>query len=178
MPVRPVPAAGSHRESSPERPGRESDPTALVAGLERVRDGLHRCLDRLEEEVRAAIADGSRAGDLEATRRELDEERSRLRDEAERHEHEWQGLMEALEHDRRLLAEAWEELERERIAGGPPVSPHPPSPRTGPEAGSGIGRHPEPSGEDAVARAVLRQFETLRHDVRLRAEVRPPRRPR
>ena len=53
---------------------------------------------------------------LELKAAELAETERRLHDQAERQEKEWSASLIQLESDRRLLAEAWERVERERIA--------------------------------------------------------------
>jgi hypothetical protein len=80
---------------------------------------------------------------------------------------EHQTSLEQLEHDRALLAEAWDRVEQERIkcAQAPrkvvvnPFAPQVPV--------SSV----TPSSEDPVIQAVLSQFQTLRRDVRKASRV-------
>jgi hypothetical protein len=130
--------------------GRDEQP---AAALEAIRACVHRWIDAIEAQLDA-----------------LPE--SECVPEAEGRDREWAERLEALEHDRRLLAAAWEEVERARTtpAPGPAAdAPLPPvlEPRpAAPAAQAGPG--------DPVDRTVLRQFESLRRDVRRAAEARNP----
>ncbi|WP_169977378.1 hypothetical protein [Tautonia rosea] len=130
--------------------------------MDRIRSHVHHWLDRLEE-----LADATSELD-HAT----EQERAALQAEIERHQREWEAQVEALDHDRRLLAEAWERLEHEQIAAlsvaRSPVEQSRPTraPTPAPVASPSVER------DDMVDRAILRQFEALRRDVRRTAESR------
>jgi DNA repair exonuclease SbcCD ATPase subunit len=139
-----------------------ADPSAVSASLDRIRTSVHRWLDRIDELAAAAV---------EAAR-SAETKRAALQAELERREREWAAQVESLEHDRRQLAEAWERLEREQIAamamGRPADEPYrAPRPAPPPE-------YDRRSAEldDSVDRAIIRQFEALRKDVRRAAESR------
>jgi hypothetical protein len=124
--------------------------------LLRLRACVLRGLDRIEALARGRAATGGDAA---------------LRSRIEALEAERDEALERLEHDRRQLAEAWERLERERvaaIAGGHAVAP------VAPVAGPPAAPRPEAAGPDPVERAILRQFQALRHDVRRNAVGRHP----
>lgn len=131
--------------------------------LIRLRDVVLRGLDRLEELARRRAASGDAAA-LRARVEALEAER----DEA----------FERLEHDRRQLAEAWERLERERVAAlaagrgaaAPAPAVGPPTPAAEPRPAP----RPAADGPDPVEQAILRQFQALRHDVRRNAVGRHP----
>jgi len=117
---------------------------------------------------------------------ELEETRRRLHEQAEREKQDWNASLSQLEEDRRLLAEAWERVERERID-------FPTAPRENPAAHS-QGQNPQTrastglpqsaasipirsAGIDSdpanpVTQAILRQFQTLCSDVRQSARGR------
>lgn len=138
------------------------DPATLTAAMDRIRSHVHQWLDRLEE-----LADATSELDHAS-----EQERAALQAEIERHQREWESQVEALDHDRRLLAEAWERLEHEQIAAlSVPRSPVEPSRPTRalahPPAAS-----PSAERDDMMDQAILRQFEALRRDVRRTAESR------
>lgn len=150
------------------------DPSDVAAGLERIRACVHRWLDQIEGQMdRALTSPAAAAEDLDRARRELEEQREAMRAESERREREWQEKLEALEHDRRLLVEAWDRLERERLSASPvaparpshdtPASDHAPPPARVAAPGS--------EQDNSVDRTILRQFEILRQDVRRKAEA-------
>lgn len=147
------------------------DAADSVAALEQIRRCVHRWIDRLEQRLDDWACPATPGPDLDRFARELEERREALQAEAERRDREWEDRLEALEHDRRLLADAWERLEREQLASAPaiPVAPDPP------EAGRPASPpRPSPPGnepENPVDRAILHQFETLRRDVRRRSEA-------
>ncbi|HWE37806.1 MAG TPA: hypothetical protein VG406_14655 [Isosphaeraceae bacterium] len=130
------------------------------AALLRLRACVLRGLDRIEALARDRAAPGGDAA---------------LRDRLEALEAERDEALGRLEHDRRQLAEAWERLERERVAalaaghrvGGP-------APVAGPPAEPIPAPRPEAAGPDPVEQAILRQFQALRHDVRRNALGRHP----
>jgi hypothetical protein len=138
------------------------DPASLAAAMDRIRSHVHHWLDRLEE-LACATSDIDHA---------TEQERAALHAEVERHQREWEAQVEALDHDRRLLAEAWERLEHEQIAAlsvprSPVESSRPArAPAPPPLANPAVER------DDMVDQAILRQFEALRRDVRRTAESR------
>jgi hypothetical protein len=77
-------------------------------------------------------------------------------------------MIEELDADRRLLAEAWERLEREQVDGRIAVAADPRPARLPTQVPA-----PKPvivslssEGPSPISQAVLRQFEALRRDVR------------
>ncbi|MEW4569354.1 hypothetical protein AB1L88_15930 [Tautonia sp. JC769] len=138
------------------------DPASLAAAMDRIRKHVHHWLDRLEE-----LADATPDVD-HAT----EQGRAALQAEVERHQREWEAQVEALDHDRRLLAEAWERLEHEQVAAlsgtrSPADSPRPSRAPAPPPVAS-----PPVERDDMLDQAILRQFEALRRDVRRTAESR------
>jgi hypothetical protein len=146
----------------------------LVRDLDQIRETLHGRLDELETRVRQRLSEPDRAERrLSARIAELEASEGRLLEELELLKRERLAMTERLEHDRRLLAEAWERLEREQAAAQRPALDRISSP----------GRPAEPAAlrpanaavaavatrEDPVAQEILRQFQTLRHDVRKNA---------
>jgi hypothetical protein len=170
-----------------------SAPAAVIQDLQGLRQWVLDRLDSLEALARQRGTSAAAGGDIPALERtlqqrldELEEARSRLCAEVERQEKDWSASLNQLEADRRLLAEAWERIERQRIEGfgTSPVHPHPhaqgqASPRGVPAAVA----HPvvpaparsaasDSDANNPVAQAVLRQFQTLCRDVRCNAEAR------
>jgi hypothetical protein len=158
----------------------------LIRDLEDLRSAVLRRLGAIEEVARrrrdAAANEISRLEDT-LTRKieELERERGRLRAGAEQEQAGGQQLLAELENDRRLLAEAWEKLELERIEASSAKSPLPvqhPRASDPPQAHS----HPQPSQtprgpagsapDNPVAETILRQFQTLCNDVRRTTEAR------
>ncbi len=100
-----------------------SDQAMLMQSLQSLRERVLERLDSLETlarnqsactPARGTSADQERVVELKAA--ELAETERKLQDQAERQEKEWSASLIQLESDRRLLAEAWEHVERERIA--------------------------------------------------------------
>ena len=195
----PLRKPGAIPHSGDGRPGPASAhaaPAALIQDLRRLRQWALERLDSLEARARQRPAPAAAAGGMAALEpalqqrlAELEEARRRLCAEAERQEKEWGTALAQLEADRRLLAEAWERLERHRIEGlgaseRPPHHPHaqgPGSPRgavaacphpatTAPAPARAVRSDPDPN--NPVAEAILRQFQTLCRDVRCNAETR------
>lgn len=138
------------------------DPSAVAASLDRIRTSVHRWLDRVDELAAAAVEAALSA----------EKKRAALQAELERREREWAEQLEALEHDRRQLAEAWERLEREQVASlsaGRPGDDPSRAPRQAPPPE--YYRRPVEL-DDSVDRTIIRQFEALRKDVRRAAESR------
>jgi hypothetical protein len=111
---------------------------------------------------------------------ELEETRRRLQAEAEREKQESSASLSQLEDDRRLLAEAWERVEQERIAcsSAPQQNPSLHSQGRNPQTAASTGL-PRTGGSipirsagtesdpyNPVTQAILRQFQTLCSDVR------------
>jgi DNA repair exonuclease SbcCD ATPase subunit len=165
----------------------------LMQSLQSLRERVLERLDSLETLTRnqsvSTPARGTSADQERAVERklaELAETERKLQAQAERHEKEWSASLIQLESDRRLLAEAWEHVERERIAyasaselrhnsraqsqgqqkGAPGNLPRPGALITArPAAADSDSNHP-------VAQAILRQFQTLSSDVRRNTQER------
>jgi hypothetical protein len=95
----------------------------LIQSLQRLRERVLERLDVLEALAREPFSCGLTARDstelartLELKRAELEEAERRICARVERQEKDWTASVTQLEADRRLLAEAWERIERERIA--------------------------------------------------------------
>jgi hypothetical protein len=166
----------------------------MIQDLRRLRQWALERLDSLEARARQRPAPAAAAGGMAALEpalqqrlAELEEARRRLGAEAERQEKEWSAALAQLEADRRLLAQAWERLERDRIEGLGSAERHPHQPHTqgpGSPRGAVAARpHPaapaparsvrsDPDPNNPVAEAILRQFQTLCRDVRCNAETR------
>ena len=78
-------------------------------------------------------------------------------------------VLEGLEADRRLLAEAWERLEQLQVQYEPRASPEPvvsaPSPPPA-AASAAASARADDDENDPMTRAILRQFQVLSNDVR------------
>jgi hypothetical protein len=152
-----------------------SDSASLSQGLDRLRDAL---LKRLGE-IEAMALEQASSLDQDSTEREqtlrervatLEASLARTQAESKRKEQEWQVVLQQLEQDRALLAEAWDRLERERVevtsqpvARGPSPSPAPSTATRQAIVGT---------GDDPVTRAILWQFQALKSDVRRNAKGR------
>ncbi|WP_406694950.1 hypothetical protein V5E97_28300 [Singulisphaera sp. Ch08] len=157
----------------------------LHQGLERFRDLVHQQLDRIEamalerNDTPSSHPDPSQR-ELELRKKiaELEERQARLVTEARRMEQEWQTGMEKIENDRRLLAEAWDRLERERIDGGVGTTdaPKPSSSPVHDSSATVFRPVVAPESNDVVTHTVLSQFQALRSDVRRNANGRRPHR--
>lgn len=100
----------------------------------------------------------------------LEASQARLVAAAARRDLEWREFLEDLNHDRNRLAQAWQDLEHERLRSSNPARADP-SPRTPPAVTQDIGVNPsEPAGDpratDLISQEILRQFRTLQGDVR------------
>ena len=175
-------APPTDRPPAPEPKRRVSrpSPSLLLDGLERFRECVQQQLDRLEAlalhraELLTEATERERA--LRQRVAELETYRGQFQDEIEQHEQEWREAVEQLESDRRLLAEAWERLERLQIDGGS-TSVLPSSRPTAVERSVGLAiasPRAAPSLEisDPVAQTILKQFQTLRGDVRRASQER------
>jgi hypothetical protein len=164
-------------------------PSALIQRLQWLRERVLERLDSLESLARARSASTPSAGEsseleqaLERKRADLEETERRLRAQAERQEQEWSASLTQLEADRRLLAEAWERVERERVACFSASEPHHHNhpqgqgplrgaPTARPHTGTLVtARSADPDPNHPVAQEILRQFQTLCSDVRRNAE--------
>jgi len=149
---------------------------------------VHQRLERIEamtaERASAPPADPSeREQDLRRRLAEAEERQGRIVAEAKRREHEWDNGLEQLESDRKLLAEAWERLERERVDGphsGAAQAHRPagPQPRAAaqPQAAEAFRPVAATEANDGVTHGILQQCQALRSDVRRNANGRRPRR--
>jgi hypothetical protein len=159
---------------------------ALIQDLERLRELVLERLSSIEMLARDHVASAlptreTAAMDdlLEKKSAELEETRRWLQVQAERERQDWIAAMSQLEDDRHLLAEAWERVEAERIESltGPQTNPshefHAENPRVAPNGlparSAAIPIRSAGAGSDSynpVAHDILRQFQTLRSDVR------------
>src|SRR5262245_41720244 len=128
--------SGTPQPSRPRRGGTRPDQFPVIQGLDRLRDFVHQRLDRIEamtvERIASPLASADpteREQELRKRLGEAEERQGRIVAEAKRREQEWESGLEQIENDRKLLAEAWERLERDRIDG--PVASHAPQPRAG-----------------------------------------------
>jgi hypothetical protein len=108
---------------------------------------------------------------------ELDRERGRLRASVEQEQASGRQLLAQLENDRRMLAEAWEKLELERIDAcssrpAPPVQHPRPAEDVSVHAASPRRGLPRSESNNPVAVTILRQFQTLCNDVRRATDAR------
>lgn len=117
----PVDPAGA---SAPRRGSAQQAIRMMLRNLEQLREYLHLKIDQVEAlaqaQTRAAdLATGSvgpseRERMLERRVAELEQVQTRIRDEVSRWEQERSSMLQQIEHDRKLLAEAWERLEYEQ----------------------------------------------------------------
>lgn len=175
------PKAGPARDAN-------APPGASVDRLEQLRTILLRALDELESQARRRLRESALPpDDAEVARRlkELEAAQSQFRSEVDRWEHSRADQLEALDQDRRDLAEVWERIERLEIRGQPAAAtpvPVPVQPRAhlkpgpvGPGSSLPPARRPaatSTSADSPVTRAVLEQFQVLRRDVRRKADGR------
>jgi|SRR5579864_2223626 len=147
---------------------------ALLEGLERVRQQIHEQLSAIDQEVRSRANWHQTETEPALKRRigELERLVGKLQTEDAGQERERGTMLEQLEHDRDLLAEAWQRVEREQIkleaasrAATRKSSSRLPAHQTEPSAFSA-------DLEDLVSTNVLRQFESLQRDVRRNAKSR------
>jgi DNA repair exonuclease SbcCD ATPase subunit len=159
------------------------DSNALIQGLERLRESIEQRLVRLEAMARERAAlpahePSKLEKGLEQRIAEYEEAQLRLRSQADRREQEWRAALEQLEGDRKLLAEAWERLESERIEGIAAAQVEVPGRSRTAERAPAPQPRPCPEmadpANDQVAHAILREFHALRNDVRRNARRRGP----
>lgn len=146
---------------------------SIQRSLEQLRQHFHRHLDVIEAMARERALRGPgelRAREEQLQRRadELEQAELRMQAEAAQWEQERQAAIAQIDHDRRLLAEAWERVEREQVN----AAVVPATERTRPAS---IARQPaawpvplagETGRDQPVAEEILRQFQSLRRDVR------------
>jgi DNA repair exonuclease SbcCD ATPase subunit len=180
-----IPPGGEDHDHGPKARIPRPDSIALIQGLERLRDVVDQRLARIETLARERAAPpASSRSDLEKKLQQqiadYEEAQRRLIAQAERREQEWQLSLEQLEEDRKLLAEAWDQLERERIENGAGVDGQAPGqPRQAERAATQPAR-PRPRPEmadpanDSVTLGILQQFQALRNDVRHNSKRRGP----
>ena len=172
---------------APARPSH----AAAIQGLRRLRQRVVERLDALETLARRREESPAASEELDVLERtlrqgmaEVEEARRQLRDEVERRQEEWNALLAQLDADRRSLAEAWERIERERIegrgatGGQAPPHTHAHTQLQGPSRGTpgtslhavatapSLSAEPDYDSYNPVARAILREFQTLSRDVR------------
>jgi hypothetical protein len=101
-----------------------------------------------------------READLQQKQQELEQAEKELRAKAERWRREQQAIIEQIEHDRWLLGQAWERLERQR---GRNPAPTPESSPRGPNSQPSVLTMPDPENQrpDATTQQMLRLFESL-----------------
>jgi hypothetical protein len=149
------------------------DVATVAAELERIRASVHRWIGYIEQHLPETSGDviSKREQQLALATEKLERDRRALQADIDRREEEWDTRLEAIERDRLLLAEAWERLESDQLAlaGSSRAASHAAPPA--PVAPSRIETSRSDS-ETAVSRAILRQFETLRQDVRTQAGAR------
>lgn len=149
---------------------------AILQALELIRDRFHRHLDAIETMARErAQLGGKDVSEREQQLRhrllELEHAQIQLRSDTERWERERLSMIEQLDHDRRLLADSWERLEREQVQCA-----HAPAEPARSELLTGVTQWPKTvtlagGRDESVAQEILRQFQSLRRDVRRNAEA-------
>ena len=165
------------RDDTASGPASPVSAARLLTHLEAARESLHGGLDRIEALARQRLASLPPPDDETGERlREVEQARAHFKAEADLWEQTRRSQIAELEHDRRLLAEAWERLERSQVeghgssraatTGGAPVVLVDPQPARRATATT--------EGESEVSQAILRQFEALRRDVRRSATERRP----
>jgi hypothetical protein len=180
------PPASERHDPEPRRwatrPGGPQGPV----DLERLRDLIRRRLDQIEALARERLASVQSPGGVEPSEserellrrvNELEEINERIRGQAERHEQDWRSAFEQLEEDRKLLADAWERLERARVELHVEPS-HDRGSRTAPSdrpAAPQVRSQTSGTPDDSVTQAILQQFHLLRSDVRRTANQRKAR---
>jgi hypothetical protein len=147
---------------------------SLHQGLMLMREHFHRHLDAIEALARERAPRST--GDLAAREQQLQRrlaglEQLQVRFEAEsgRWERERKAMIEQLEQDRRLLSEAWERLEREQVKTAPVAAESGRSTAAGTPPAWALAVPTPGRQEQPVAEEILRQFQSLRRDVRRNA---------
>jgi DNA repair exonuclease SbcCD ATPase subunit len=167
-------ATSEPEESRTRRSASRPDTASLVQGLDQLRDSLLRRLDVIESmaQEQASLLDqdsSERERELRERVAVLEAALARTQAESKRREQEWQGVLQQLEEDRRLLAEAWDRYEREQVEGPAQPLATPPS---APVAVQSQRPHVFDVASDSVTRAILQQFQALKNDVRRNAKGR------
>lgn len=141
--------------------------------LETLRQEIDRRLAQIEELVLKRRGSAERTRELERKLAEVERSRRARDDQLKRWEAERQAILDELEHDRSLLAEAWNRLEQEetRRSSRPERSDRRDvrrvdknesiTPKATVQAVAAT-----PVEEDHVAQSILRQFRSLQRDVR------------
>jgi hypothetical protein len=172
-------AASESRDALPRAASPRPDTAALVEGLDRLRDSLFEQLDQIEARAQeqSALLQVSPTEREQALRERvaiLEATQARLHAESKRREHEWNVLLEQLESDRQLIAKAWERLEQEQVdaAPGQAQASRTADPERATVAPTAFPPPQADPPEDAVTKAILRQFQSLQSDVRRNAKER------
>jgi len=151
---------------------------ALIHSLEELRQRLHREINDLEAAVHERAQERAkllhdRAAQLEQRANDLEHAHVHITNESDRWESERQSMIAQIEKDRRLLAEAWERLEREQVKsfGGVQTAARPATVAAPSEAPAPrpVTHSPSPASDRPVAEEVLKQFQSLKRDVRRNA---------
>ena len=113
-------AMESRGKQRPTKLGQQALPAGLIHNLEELRSCVLRRLESIEALARrcSGVPSAEIARTEQMLRQRIDElelERSRARSELVSEDPSDKQLLTQLENDRKLLAEAWERLERERI---------------------------------------------------------------
>lgn len=186
------PFEARHRTGAADAPSR---PGPLVQDMEELRACVLKRLDAIEGLARDRA--GTAAAEIARLEKslkqridELEAERGRLRSGSDQEEMNWKQLVGELENDRRLLADAWERLEHERIefmgvgpGHGAVQGPMPAHHRNRPleiatrqasaaSAAPAAARAVAAESGNPVAENILRQFQALSGDVRRATESR------
>jgi hypothetical protein len=140
---------------------------SVVQAFEQLRERLHVQMAILEALARQRGSSQSSDLDRELCdqRAQLQRERAALKAERDRIERERHVMLEKLEHDRQLLAEAWNNLEREQMRMAAPVADDRRAMHSAQRAPVPIPASASAQSE-TVTQAVLEHFHTLRRDVR------------
>lgn len=142
--------------------------------LETLRQEIERRLTLIEELALKRRGSVERTRELERKLAELERSRRSRDDQLKRWEAERQAILDELEHDRSLLAEAWNRLEQEETRR---------SSRPDHRDGRRIDKNESntakatvhavaatPVEDDHVAQSILRQFRSLQRDVRRKSD--------
>jgi hypothetical protein len=158
-------------------------PSGWIRDLEELRRKVLARLQLIEDQaLRRPAGRGESARMEEGFHRKLEDlerERARLLQDADRKETSWKERLTQIEDDRKLLADAWQRIERERIdaagMGGParrPVEASPPRPAAEPGRSDVTDPARAAGTVNPVAESILRQFQTLCQDVRRASDMR------
>ncbi|WP_165224507.1 hypothetical protein [Aquisphaera insulae] len=173
-------ASKSKREDLPSTASASST-TGWIRDLEELRRTLLLRIQLIEDQARKRPSGGAESTRAEAEFRrkveELERERDRLLEDSENQATNWKERLERLEDDRKLLSDAWQKLERERIeaagAGRGRQRASSSSQVTPPVAAGHQDRTRDGSAAaNPVAESILRQFQTLCQDVRRASDMR------